>query len=428
LKENLRALCVIFASVLLLVTPVSVFAESLEVNVERALELATANNNRIKIAESDVTIAGETRRQAHKERGVKVRVTHKSSYTDYQGIYPQSYGKSYGNSVGASYPLYTGGIITHTIKKTENDYNSQTEALRKSHQDLKLDVVRGIYTLLQAEDAILQKEESVRRLAAHVENVRIHYENGSVGKADLLRSEVELSNAKLSHISALSEYDSAMKQLNSLMGVPLHTQLRIDEKMTYESYSPSLEECVAFAKESHPDLARAFYAIEAARAQVRVAEGERLPQATLSVTQNLSSASSWPGAKADSFTVGISVEYAFADAGVGASKVSSAKEAVQRAEYSYEQTLETVVLAVNSDYNSITEAAQRVEESVTAIDKAREAYDIAINRYNEGVGTNIDVVDFQNALTVAQSNYTGALCDYSIALARIENSMGGRLK
>jgi outer membrane protein TolC len=116
------------------------------------------------------------------------------------------------------------------------------------------------------------------------------------------------------------------------------------------------------------------------------------------------------------------------DAGAGASRVSSAKEAVQRAKYYYEQTLEAVVLTVNSDYDSITEAAQRVEESITAIDKAREAYDIAINRYNEGVGTNIDVVDSQNALTVTQSNYTRALCDYSIALARIENSMGGRLK
>jgi outer membrane protein TolC len=69
-----------------------------------------------------------------------------------------------------------------------------------------------------------------------------------------------------------------------------------------------------------------------------------------------------------------------------------------------------------------------VDESVSAISKAQEAYDIAVNRYNEGVGTNIDVVDSQSALTLASSNHTQALCDYNIALARIENSMGGDLK
>jgi outer membrane protein TolC len=430
LKKDLRVLRAIFVSVLLWGAPMS--AEALEVNIERALELATANNNRIKIAESDVAIAGETRRQAHRANGVTVSLTHKSTYTDYQAdAYAQSYGshgKSYSNSITASYALYTGGVVGNTIKKADSDYKSQNEALRKSRQDLKLDVVRGIYTLLQAEDAVLQAEESVKRLAAHVENVSIHHEHGRVGKADWLRSEVELSNAKLSHIGALSRYDSALKQLNSLMGIPLDTPLQIEEKMVYESYAPTREECVSFAKRTHPDVARALYAIKSAEAQARIAEGGRRPSASLAVTQNLGSAKAWPGTKVDSFTVGVNVEYTIMDAGAGASKVSSAKEAVRRAQYTYEQTLEAVILAVNSDYDSIMEAAQRVEESVTAIGKAQEAYAIAVHRYNEGVGTNIDVVDFQDALTVTRSNHTQALCDYSIALARIENSMGGRLK
>ena len=116
------------------------------------------------------------------------------------------------------------------------------------------------------------------------------------------------------------------------------------------------------------------------------------------------------------------------DSGIGASKVSSAEESVRRAKYNHEQIREGVLLAVSSHYNSIMEAAQRVGESASAISKAQEAYDIALYHYNEGVGTNIDVVDFQNALTQANSNHTQALCDYNIALVRIENSIGGILK
>jgi outer membrane protein TolC len=417
-------MCVIFILALICAPPV--FAVVLELSVEEAVELAAANNNRIKIAESDVVLAGEARRQAHRTRGVTVRAAHNSTYTDYQGeLYPQSYGESYSNRVTASYPLYTGGVVENSIKKADSDYKSQNEALRKSHQDLKLDVVRGIYAILQAEDAALQADESAKRLAAHVENVRIQYENGRVGKADLLRSEVELSNAAQNRIKAANAYDTAVKRLDNLMGVSLDTELRIDKKMTYAKYPYTLDECVALARRAHPDLTRASLAIESAEAEARVAKGERKPSATLSATQNLGSASSWPGKDADTFTVGVEVGYTFIDAGVGASKVSAAEEAVRRARYNYEGTLDAVLLAVNADYNSIAEASRRVEESASAIGKAREAYDIAVNRYNEGVGTNIDVVDSQSALTLANSNHTQALCDYNIAVASIENSMGG---
>jgi outer membrane protein TolC len=419
-------------AVLVLLTgiPRPVFSGPLEMDIERALELAIENNSNIKIAESGVAAANEARRQAHRTDGVTVRITHSSSYTDYQNgeIYPQAWGKSFSNAVTASYPLYTGNVIGSSIKKAESDYKSQNEVLRKTHQDVKLNVASGVYTILRAEDAARQAEESVKRLAAHVEQVNIQYENGRVGKADLLRSEVELSSAKQSFIRASSDYDTAVKQLNSLIGLPLGTALRINETMAYEKYAPALDECIAFAKRTHPDLAKASHAIKSAEADVRIAKGERLPQASLSATQNLNSAKDWPGAKEDTFTMGINVQYTIMDAGAGAAKVSLAKENLQRAELLYEQTLETIILAVNSDYNSIMEALQRVEESASATGKAEEAYDIAVNRYNEGVGTNLDVVDFQNALTQARSNYTQALCDYNIAVVRIENSMGGRIQ
>jgi outer membrane protein TolC len=411
------------------VYPPSIFAGVLEVNIEQAFELALSNNNSVKIAESDAAAAQEARRQAHRMRGVTVTLTHDSTYTDYQNeLYRLqgygSYANSYANAITAAYPLYTGGAVGGAIKKADRDYASQQEAVRKSRQDLKLDIARAVYSILQAEDTASQAEESTKRLAAHVDNVRIQYENGRVGKADLLRSEVELSGAKLDSISAQSALDTAIKQLDNLMGIPLDTKLRVNEKLKYEKYPRSLEECLSVAGRAHPDMIMASLAIESAEAQVRVAKGQRLPQVSLTATQNLTSASDWPGKDADTFVVTVEMDYTFSDAGVGASKVSQAEEAVRKAKYNYEQTRESILLSVNSDYNNITEAARRVEESAMAINKAQEAYDIAAYRYREGVGTNLDVVDAQSSLTSAASNYTQALCDYNVAIARMENSMG----
>jgi outer membrane protein TolC len=59
------------------VFPPSAFGDALEVDIDQAIDLAIENNNRIKIAESDVALAREARRQAHKTRGVTVSLNHR---------------------------------------------------------------------------------------------------------------------------------------------------------------------------------------------------------------------------------------------------------------------------------------------------------------------------------------------------------------
>jgi outer membrane protein TolC len=395
----------------------------MEIDVERAVELAIANNPQMKIAASDITIAGESRKQAYRTQGVSVAFTHSSSYTHYQK--DDVHLNMFSSGVTASYPLYSGGVIENTMKKSHLGYQEREKALEMTRQDLRMSVATGFYSMQQKSDMAKLAGESVERLKAHVENVRIQYENGKVGKADLLRSEVELANGELSFESAANAYAVAVKQLNSFMGVPLDTELTWGSGMTHVKFPHTLEECVAFARENHPNLSVAVLRVREAETDVDIALGEKRPRANLSATQNLSSNSDWPGFTKDNFSIQLSVEYTLFDSGVSSSKVALAKEAVQRAKYDYELTWDSIFLSVNSDFMGIMEAERRIEKAQNALEDARGAYAIALNRYEEGVGTNIEVIDSQVALTHTESNYTQALCDYNIALTRIENSMGG---
>jgi len=76
------------------------------------------------------------------------------------------------------------------------------------------------------------------------------------------------------------------------------------------------------------------------------------------------------------------------------------------------------------ELNTVMTEADVTRLGAYVIDKAREAYRISLARYREGVGTNMDVLDAQTALQQAYSNNTQALCDYNIAVARIENAVG----
>lgn len=55
---------------------------------------------------------------------------------------------------------------------------------------------------------------------------------------------------------------------------------------------------------------------------------------------------------------------------------------------------------------------------------SREDYRLAQIRYTEGVGINLEVIDAQEKLTQARTNYFSALYSYYLAKAELEKAMG----
>jgi len=59
---------------------------------------------------------------------------------------------------------------------------------------------------------------------------------------------------------------------------------------------------------------------------------------------------------------------------------------------------------------------------------AEEDYKIKVIRYQAGVGTNLDVLDSQVALTTAKNNYLKAIYGNSTFRARLDQAMGVPVK
>ena len=90
------------------------------------------------------------------------------------------------------------------------------------------------------------------------------------------------------------------------------------------------------------------------------------------------------------------------DSGVTLSKVHAAEEKLLQAEETYRDTVNSVELEVRSNYLGLREAEKRISTTQVAVAKAEEDFHIAQVRYMAGVGTNLDVIDAQVALTEAK--------------------------
>lgn len=178
----------------------SVFAETLELDLDDAIQRALMTNPAIKIAVSEKKASRADLNAARAGRGISIDVDHKSGrggYADPQpvtgtGTFSKNLGNSHSNSITASIPIYTGGQLSGTIAQAKAGYKSSVLGESKAYIDMKKTATDGYFGLLQAGNLENLSQESVDQLAEHLKNVQAQYDVGVVAKVDVLRSEVAL--------------------------------------------------------------------------------------------------------------------------------------------------------------------------------------------------------------------------------------------
>jgi outer membrane protein TolC len=82
------------------------------------------------------------------------------------------------------------------------------------------------------------------------------------------------------------------------------------------------------------------------------------------------------------------------------------------------------VLENKEAYFNMQNARTAMEIASQVVAKAEEDYMIAQVRYQSGIGTNLDVIDAQGALTTAKLNHINTRYDYNKYTVQLAQAMG----
>lgn len=409
----------------------SAFAgETVALNLDDAMLRAFQTNPTVSIAQYELDSARASYNAARQSRGISISANHttqRGGYDDAQqaapGIWTKGIGNNHANSLSASLPIFTGGKLSGTIKQAKANYQYNEVGVQRTYNEMRSTVTDGYFNMLQADNIQKLSAESVTRLEDHLKNVQAQYDVGVVAKVDVLRSQVELANAKQTLIQAENAYQVAEANMNKIVGLPMDTNLKLDNLLVYNAYDKNMDDCLAYAAEHRPELMQAKYGVDAAKGALMVARSGHMPQVAASATQQWSD-KNWPGDENGNWAVGVNVSMNVFDTGVTLSKIHGAEADLKKAEETYRNTVDSVNLDVRSNYLGLREAEKRISTTKLAVEQADEDYRIAQLRYMSGVGTNTDVLDAQVALTQAKTNYTQALYDYNTSKTALETSIG----
>ncbi len=404
-------------------------ADTVQMNLPDSVQRALLHNRSIKQSLASVDNARWTHSRARRATGPTLSWSTSAAKIGgkvYDGATDPAYKRAFSNSVTASMPIYSGGSLEGQIDSSRYGWNAADLTLENQKQIVKYNATAYYYQILQRRNLIDVQEEAVRTLEEHLANVSAQYRVGTVAKSDVLSSQVQLANAQQALVTAQNNYDVAMATLNNLIGLPTNTMLDIDDQLKYTKYDLNLQTCTDYALLNRPDGIAADYSVKQAEAAVDVAKAGRRPTVNLSASKAIAGEDPFDDnhTSSDAWSAGVNATWNFFDNNVTGAAIHAAEASLRQAQESAAATKESIQLDVRTAYLDLGAAEKNIHTTAVAVEQAEEDYKIAQVRYSAGVDTNLAVMDAQEKLTAARTNYYQALYEYNTSKAALDKAMG----
>jgi outer membrane protein len=296
--------------------------------------------------------------------------------------------------------------------------------LDRGRQAIAFEAAAGYFLLLAARADVAVWRSAVRRAEDVLRDARARKEGGNAQRADVLRAEVALAEARTGLTTADEAAFAAAARLNTTMGRPAPTPLEpADNPSPDERFDVPLDECLARATAGRPEIRAAERLIAGAAAGEQAARAEFCPRiyakAGLFRVDGVDRLHGWVDG------AGVHLEQTLYAGGRHSAEVRGAEARVREATAQARVVLDQVALEVSLAWSAIGSARERLRLGEAAAESAAEHARLTEVRYRNGDATPTDVADAQTALTRALTARNTARYDYCIALAQLDYATGG---
>ncbi|MCK4856711.1 MAG: TolC family protein [candidate division Zixibacteria bacterium] len=327
-------------------------------------------------------------------------------------------------------PIYQGGKLFSAIRIASLYRKYISEMVRESEGEIIFGVRQAFLAAILAQNVVGVYRDAVATAELNRDMVGKMYNQGVVSEYEALRAEVELANLKPQLIQAENRAAIALDYLKNLIGLPLDEPVELVYQLDSCSLSHTfrLDYLKKVAADNRPAIREREYYQEMLQKAIGVARAGYRPNI------ELRSSMTWTY-QADEFDVGfndfnrswttsLNVSMPLFDGFATSAAVKKARLDYHSSRLLAEQTRDQVALEVKEAHLTYLEIADRLEAQAKTVAQAQEGLRIARLRYQSGVGTQLEVLSAEAALTMARTNYIQATHDAALAVYRLQRVTG----
>lgn len=282
----------------------------------------------------------------------------------------------------------------------------------------------SLFSLYRQHDVLTRNiEESERRL----KDIRQMKKEGLITNNDVLRSEMQLTNDRLSLTETENSIILVSQQLNILLGIDENRLLLPDTTLLYRAVAlEQYDDYVTQACMNDPAIRLLREQTEVARNDVRLAKAANLPNISLYASNTLARPISRTMVDMynNNWNIGLSVSYPLSSLYKNNHKIKESKLAVTLSQNTEEQKIQQIKVNVRTAYLRHREALQQVEALKLSVKQAQENYRIMQNRYLSQLAILTDLLDANSVRLNAELQLTSARTRVIYTYYQLERACG----
>lgn len=390
---------------------------------------------------SDVLIAGKKLEEAagaivEARAGFLPNLTTSDNYQRFQSDYatlnnsfPSNRPYLWNLSVRVTETAFAGGAIVNRMGIAKLNQKSRMLDYQATINKVMMDVRIAFYDVLRSRAGIGVHQQAVDFLQKQFGYERQRLEVGTGQKLNAMRAEVELSleQAALTESQNLARNASLrLAELLAFPSGPKGTDFDVEGQLDVQPLTLNEEQCLRDALEHRPELQVSENDVTVQKKQLVVDRSAILPHVNLFAGYDAVSEPdrTLPQAYYNGYTMGVGVTWNIFDGFATRGRMHQTRARMAQAEIA-ESALRTSVQAeVARAFYDLERAAETVRSQRENMDLASQSLSLAQANFQEGLITQLDLLQSQLDLTRAQSVELNARFDYNSSLAQLQRAMG----
>jgi len=328
----------------------------------------------------------------------------------------------------ASYELDLFGRVRNTNEMALQTY-FQTEAAQRTAQMTVITEIANTWLglgaakdLLTLANNTLESQKKSHRL------IKGSYELGASSLIDVQQAETTVANARIAQAQAMRQVAQYRNALTLLVGGPFDASLE-PETLSMDVTKPisAISNVPSEVLLNRPDIASAEAALKSANANIGVARAAFFPSISLTSSAGFTSAHLSDLFKSGSavWSFAPSVSLPIFQGGRNIQNLKAAEAAKKAAVAQYEATIQTAFKEVADALATEGTIQDQLMATQALADSTRKTYKLAMERYNSGVDSFLQVLDSQRSDFSAQQSLVNARLSRVASLVTLYKVMGG---
>jgi len=283
----------------------------------------------------------------------------------------------------------------------------------------------NLFKLQRAHDAV---EENIKQISAHVDEVTDFTKHGLATQNDLLRTQLQLSNAQLSEIDIKSQIQTESFNLDVMLGLPEGTGIGVDSNSILTNKSVQGLPFYLNNVQNRNDLKAADMQEKAADALISETKSSLYPHLTIGADYDYLRPNPRIVPPLDQFQptwdIGFKISYSLTGLYDNKTKTDVSRARYAEAAAQYDDLSDNARMEVNRDYLQYKESLEKIDVAEKTLTQAEENYKIVKSKYDNHIALLTDLLDADNYLLNARINLISSKADATLAYYSMLKSAG----